>query len=575
MNRLILTISGQVVRENSANLMNFWSGFINIQNALENVDELKIVGHSWNPEYDELVKSVYDVDFIDSEKQSSFVNEYMPLLDPIDKFEIGFTRCKSTWSKINPNMLLGQITSKTKSITLLNKLDIADSDFILSTRWDIGCSGGKEVNKLIFDMSLSNSYLYFAYFPYVDEGYADMWFWGAYKHIKKFENYKAHFLDALEGKNSYFDDFTKNGWMLSSSECEEITLFDICKKYIVSVIASKIPFLLLRKIFPFISNKILGLEMKVNAFLEFPKITTENSFPLHVETKKVYPVKQSLNIHAILKSFVFDNELREHTRFLDIKDFDTKPKGHMINPVTFCYVIYSHSSFDDCWEMAINQALENLPLNCKKIYIVSENSDETRIKFSNLRNENNVELLTYDSEEKYTDRLIEIFKEVVQKFKYVYFTHEDMPLVSKVDKVYLNTLLHYMNHSNEFYIKLVDTSYVDEKSEHESFPDLVRNVGGYSISVQPSLIKPETMINFLTNFHQDIYGFEQVCTRSNFIFSAVSGDVKVGKYLLCNKYFPHIATAISKGKWCTDEWDKEINHLAKKYDINLSLRGEC
>lgn len=35
-----------------------------------------------------------------------------------------------------------------------------------------------------------------------------------------------------------------------------------------------------------------------------------------------------------------------------------------------------------------------------------------------------------------------------------------MPLISQVDQVYLNTLLH---NSNEFYIKLVDTNYVDEK----------------------------------------------------------------------------------------------------------------
>lgn len=33
---LVLAISGQVVRENSANLMNFWRGFINIQNAIKN-----------------------------------------------------------------------------------------------------------------------------------------------------------------------------------------------------------------------------------------------------------------------------------------------------------------------------------------------------------------------------------------------------------------------------------------------------------------------------------------------------------------------------------------------------------
>ena len=197
MNKLVLAISGQIVRENSANLMNFWRGFINIQNAIHNIDELKIVAHSWNPEFDELVKNVYNVDILESEKQNSFAKEYMPLLNPIDKFENSFRRVGSTWSKINPNMLLGQITSKTKSIELLQKLQLIDGDKVLSTRWDIGCSGGKEVNQLLYDSSLSNDYFYLAYFPYVDEGYADMWFFSSYKYLKKFENYLQEEEDSI------------------------------------------------------------------------------------------------------------------------------------------------------------------------------------------------------------------------------------------------------------------------------------------------------------------------------------------------------------------------------------------
>ena len=34
------------------------------------------------------------------------------------------------------------------------------------------------------------------------------------------------------------------------------------------------------------------------------------------------------------------------------------------------------------------------------------------------------------------------------------------------------------------------------------------------------------------------------------------------------------STAIAKGKWCTTEWKDEINYLAEKYNIDLSVRGE-
>ena len=86
---------------------------------------------------------------------------------------------------------------------------------------------------------------------------------------------------------------------------------------------------------------------------------------------------------------VFTSRLEDEYVIRDIKDFENLPKGQMINPVDFCYVIYSHSSFDDCWEMAINQAKENLPTNCKKIYLVSEDSNDTKEKFNEYKRNKN------------------------------------------------------------------------------------------------------------------------------------------------------------------------------------------
>ena len=573
-NKLILVISGQIVRENSANLMNFWRGFINIQNAIYGIEDLKIVAHSWNPEYNNLVKNVYNVHIIESEKQKSFVKEYMPLLDPIDKFEKGLKRYTSTWKRVSAQAILGNATSRTKAISLLDELLLGDDDKVLVARWDAGCTGSKEVNSIIYDTSLDNNYFYISYYSEIDEGYADMWFLAPYKYTKKFKGYKKYVLNSLSGGNSYFEDFTKNGWFLVLKKNNRVFVFNQYKKVFLKKILNKFPFYIVKKTFPSLSNKITGLQQRLKNKIEIPQITGENSLFISSKTEVKFPNYQALNNHAILKSFIRDAELREKTRFLDIKDFEDLPIGQMINPVEFCYVIYSHSSFSDCWAMAVNQAIENLPQNCKKICLISEDSKETNDRFYQFGFKN-VQLITYNAESKYTERLIEVFTEISKEFNLCYFVHEDMPLISKVDEIYLNTLLHFMNNSNEFYIKLVDTSYVDQKEVHESFPGLVKNMGGYSISVQASLMKLDHMIPFLVNFHQDIYGYEQLCTRSNFNFSAVQGSRKVGKYLLFNDLFPHISTAISKGKWCTSEWNNEIKILVEKYDIDLSIRGEC
>ena len=174
--KLVIVISGQVVRENSANLKSFWRGFINIQNAIYEIDEIKVVAHSWNPEFSELVQNVYNPIALSSEKQSSFSKDIMSTIDPVDKFEDGLNRAMSTWKRVSAQSILGNAKSRSKAIELLRKVKTEDDFFVLATRWDQGCSGSASVNKIIFDKSLPKDYLYLSYYSEVDEGYADMWF---------------------------------------------------------------------------------------------------------------------------------------------------------------------------------------------------------------------------------------------------------------------------------------------------------------------------------------------------------------------------------------------------------------
>jgi len=573
MNKLFIAISGKITRENSANLMNFWKGFINIQSAIYDIDSLKIVSHSWNPEFNNLVKNVYNVNFSSSELQGSFTKEFMPLINPVNKFEKGLRRSDSTWSNVTPQTILGNLRSRAEAIKLLRNFDIDEDAQILATSWDQG-SGSDSVNNIIFDKSLDKNYHYISYYSAVDEGYSDMWFVSPYKLAIKFEQLDKYALDVFANKNDYFDNFTKNGWPLAIQKNKTHEFIDRYKKFIHNKILKRFNFDLFKQLSPFIATKLTGLEGIVKHKLEQPLLSGENSLLISSKTKVVFPNYQALNIHAILKSFILDNKLRKDTRFLDIKDFKHTHSGQMINPIEFSYVIYSHSSFSDCWDMAINQAKEYLPSNCKKIYLISDSSEETFKLFSSFSDDTQVELLTYENEEKYTNRLIKAFTEVGKIFDFIYFVHEDMPLVNKVNQVYLNTLLHYMSNSNEYYIKLVDTNYVDSKEDHDSFPSLVKNYGGHSFSLQVSLLKPDFLCEFLANFNEDIYGLEKVCVESNLRFSAVKGSIKIGKYLLKNGYFSHVTSAISKGKWATSEWKEEISSLSKKYDIDLNVRGE-
>lgn len=575
--RYLLAISGQVCREYSGDLRGFWSGFINIQRRVNAGDsQLDIIAHSWSPACDELVKCVYDPLILSSESQPSFAAEYMPLIDPVDQFEKGLKRSTSTWKRCSPQNLTGIARSRANVMALIEQVEDRGYSQVIATRWDQGCTGSRSVNQIVHDPSLPTNYLYMAYYSEIDEGYADMWFVAPVNIARRFAKYDEFLLACLAGKNRYLDHFSKTGWPVALTRDESKRRF----KFYLNLLIKKSPVskfvALASKLGAYPARKAQGLAGRLKRFTELPEASGENALDFEAGNYgRTWPAYQALNNHAILKYFVYENGLREQTRFLDVDDFNQSARygaGTLINPQMFAYVIYSHSSFSDCWKMAIGQAKANLPSNCSQIILVTDHSSETAEAFDKLA-EPDVELLTYDETLPYTDRLRTTFETLSKSWSTICFSHEDMPLIGKIDAYYMNTLLHYFNHGNEYYIKLVDTSMVDEKVEHPGFPGLVSNTGGYSISVQPSLIKPYEFAKFLTNFRCGIYDFENICERSNFKASAVAGTKRIGKYLLINDYFPLLCTAISKGKWCTSEWPDEIQYLAEQYDIDVARRG--
>ncbi|MCE0493765.1 hypothetical protein [Vibrio salinus] len=574
MDNLTICLYGHICRDNSANLKSFWNGFINIQKQIPKTDNINIVAHSWNPEFYDLVQKVYAPKHLIMEKQENFIGEYMPLIQPIDKFELGIKRANSLWVKSSPQSFLGMSKTRSKTVELLELLDDVDEqDWVLVARWDQGCAGSREVNQIVADSALPKGYIYLSYFREIDEGYADMWFFTTKELAKKFSTFSDFVLECLSGQNDYFYEFTEKGWPLAIRKKAQNRLQLIFEYKIAPRLVKIFENLSRLNMPPQVKNKMLGAKQRLFNYLYRPSVTGENALSLNEPTDITYPTYQALNIHAIFKYFFKEKKLREKARFLDIKDFENLNSGQVINAKRYAYIIYSHSSFSDCWKMAINQARENLSPECSSIFILSEDSLETELAYKKL--EIDAKIIKYADDDLYSERLKYCFNKLKSECEFVYFVHEDMPLIDKVDRVYLNSLLHFLDNSNEFYIKLVDTNYVDKKLDHEVFPDLMTNRGGYSFSIQPSIMKLSNMISFLSGFNHGIYDMEKVSICSNFVFSAVKGERKVGKYLLANDKFPHIATAIAKGKWCTSEWHDEINFLSKKYGIDLSKRGEC
>lgn len=566
MKKLNVVLSGYSHRDE----IEFWNGFINIQKALLDKHDVKIYGHTWNPEKVNYIKRIYNSQKVIGENQPNYHCEFYNEIDSADKYEIGINRLKSTWKKVNYQSIIGQSKSRSKVLSIFLD-EIPDDELILLTRWDIGNSGSREVHTPILDDSLPSDYIYLPYYPEIDEGYGDMWIVSKKKNLKKLKNYDKFLIDSLTGKNDFLKAFTEEGWPLAIPKVNQHKL-SLYFSYLIKKFSKR-----LSKVFDFsdtrLSRKIKSLLNKQVVYL-----TGENSIKLTEKTNVKFPVYQALNNHAILKYFLLSNKLRDQTRFLDVSDFTkTSDRFKLINPIKLAIVIYSHSSYNDCWEMTISQFIKHFNYPNFEIFLLTENSknsheleDELNLKFNPI----NINFVYYDENSIYTDRLYFCFKAISSKFEIGYFIHEDMPLYNQVDLVYLNTLLHFLDNSSEYYVKLIDTNFVDKKTNYLSFPSLVSNTGGYSISIQPSLIKFKEFNCLIKSIHDSIYDFEVRLTKMNLTALAVRGDIKKGKYSLNNLKFPHITTAISKGKWDFANWKKDLLPILEEYNVDFKTRGK-
>jgi hypothetical protein len=78
----------------------------------------------------------------------------------------------------------------------------------------------------------------------------------------------------------------------------------------------------------------------------------------------------------------------------------------------------------------------------------------------------------------------------------------------------------------------------------------------------------------IKNVGESIYSLELRLSKMNLDALAVKSDFKKGKYSLNNFKFPHITTAISKGKWDLSNWRNELIELSSTYEIDLKIRGK-
>jgi hypothetical protein len=241
-------------------------------------------------------------------------------------------------------------------------------------------------------------------------------------------------------------------------------------------------------------------------------------------------------------------------------------------------VINSHSSTIDLWDMFFDNIEKYFP-EINKIYMCT---DTTNYKFSD-----KVVQLNYDKYDNYRDQFYYCIGQVEEEF--CLYMNEDYILYDRVLADQLQQIVEIVKEDQ-------DVSFVRMMRGPEEISDRTRYQNWnylYELDNSDQNFYSMTATIWKTRHKEKIYKlsgpmgiadkgilpmFEsnahKICKQLDMRgLVYYSGDKKRGMYHYDSTIFPHIASALVKGKWNLREYNRELFPLLSQYKIDVNKRG--
>jgi hypothetical protein len=235
----------------------------------------------------------------------------------------------------------------------------------------------------------------------------------------------------------------------------------------------------------------------------------------------------------------------------------------MIHDLTI--LTHTHTDCKVLWETYFD-SYDNFFKHDKHIVLVNESSKEiTR------------EQLIYSDVTKYSNRLIDALK--IVKTNYVLIDFEDMFLYDTVKTDELKNIINIMNDDKKFLFTRLIKSGINSNLPFMGKLYLIDN-SDFLFSLTPTIWRTNELLNFLLELQGlSIWELEVNGTalfKNNNIKALYyyDNDKKRGGHHDSTIY-PHICSAILKGKWNVSEYSDILSPIIKKYNINVNERGVC
>ena len=240
-------------------------------------------------------------------------------------------------------------------------------------------------------------------------------------------------------------------------------------------------------------------------------------------------------------------------------------------------VIDTNSRYSDVWSPCFGRLERFFPKDLKKYVCVDEGFEGKAHTVGNIPKDF-VKVL-YNDNETYRNQFLGCLEQIEEEF--ILYTSEDYILFDAVNQEKISYILDALSKSDYSFVKL--TKGPEEVTQHLYYKKL------FTINPNSSNFFAQQASVWRTRDFEKMFraspesngrmqqepGGSDVC-RSIGITKGLQyhdGEKKRGLFHYDSSVFPHIATAVVKGKWNIAEYFSELMDVFEEYDIDMSIRG--
>ena len=240
-------------------------------------------------------------------------------------------------------------------------------------------------------------------------------------------------------------------------------------------------------------------------------------------------------------------------------------------------VINTVSKNSDVWEMFFGELNEHFPPQFKKYVFVDEASEGIP---------DDCEVILYDKAKKYQEQFASCISSV--KEEYCIYISEDYILYSPINYQLIEELYGVLDvHPGLSFIRFMRGGVVDFLHEYKNYNTIYKlyNYLPYFYTNQAALWRTRDLeeihvqgpaLHIGNEDYENSFEFQATKTCEKLGIEGAfyhNNEPKRGLYHYDTEIFPHVSTALVKGKWNISEYKKELVPLLEKYDIDVSARG--